>query len=405
MIEENKWEKEQNDLALLDEEFLSKLYEQEYHEKYARITSLTFDELPIARIEGKVTSGTINIDGSSNVRRTFNLTVAAHTVDINDYYWGIKTKVKLEIGLKNNLKNKENYTKYPEIIWFNQGKYVISTFNTQVATNGYTINISGKDKMCLLNGDLGGQLFASIDFGAEEQIKKFFKKVPITDTSIDTIMAGNYYFVPPDAQKPDIVSTKNELYEFQPINIEPPFYIKEGSNFRKVNSNNINIGNLQKYRIYKKVTAPDDILIPLEDAPTETTPPSDSIENNDILTETPEPSKPIEEPYVEEPEPEPSPIEPGSEPEPEVEQPKKAPKISRVTGNYPVTFTTDNAKDFEFDYGDLDNVATGVERSIGETWKWRTGQVDFWWPPGGYMSMIDYQKKHPEEGGENKYGW
>ena len=170
MIEENKWEKEQNDLALLDEEFLSKLYEQEYHEKYARITSLTFDELPIARIEGKVTSGTINIDGSSNVRRTFNLTVAAHTVDINDYYWGIKTKVKLEIGLKNNLKDKENYTKYPEIIWFNQGKYVISTFNTQVATNGYTINISGKDKMCLLNGDLGGQLFASIDFGAEEQI-------------------------------------------------------------------------------------------------------------------------------------------------------------------------------------------------------------------------------------------
>ena len=101
----SQWEKQSNDLALLDEEFCSKLFEQKYIKKFARVTSLTFDELPVAYIEGRVTSGTINIDGSSNVRRTFNLTLTAQNIDINDYYWGIKTKVKLEIGLENNLKD------------------------------------------------------------------------------------------------------------------------------------------------------------------------------------------------------------------------------------------------------------------------------------------------------------
>lgn len=408
MIEINKWEKEQNDLALLDEEFLSELYEQEYHEKYARITSLTFDELPIAQIEGKTTSGTINVDGNSNVRRTFNLTLTAHNVDINDYYWGIKTKVKLEIGLKNNIKNKEKYSKYPEIIWFNQGMYIISTFNTSVATNGYTINISGKDKMCLLNGDLGGQLFASIDFGAEEQIKKFFKKAVITDTSLDTIMAGHYYFIPDLEDYPDVVSTNDDLYEFQLVNIPVPFYIKEGSNFRLVKDENIDIGNLQRYRLFKRVISPNDILIELpQEAPTDgidsyTPLPSEPEEptvtepadNNDSLVDTPTPSKPVEEPYVEE----------------EIFQ--KPPKVKRVTGLYPIQGVVSqvddpdqeshSAEDFVFDYNMSNINASGVERYIGETWKYRRGEVDYNYPPGGWMSKQAYlDRKAKENGGES----
>jgi hypothetical protein len=37
-------------------------------------------------------------------------------------------------------------------------------------TNNYTISITGKDKMCLLNGDLGGTLPHSNDFGIEEYL-------------------------------------------------------------------------------------------------------------------------------------------------------------------------------------------------------------------------------------------
>jgi hypothetical protein len=86
--------------------------------------------------------------------------MVAKEVNINNFYWGIKQKFQLEIGLKNYIN-----PNYPDIIWFNQGIYVITSFNTALANNNYSISISGKDKMCLLNGDLGGSLPASIDFG------------------------------------------------------------------------------------------------------------------------------------------------------------------------------------------------------------------------------------------------
>jgi hypothetical protein len=57
----------------------------------------------------------------------------------------------------------------PDIIWFNQGIYLITTFNTSNATNAYNISISGKDKMCLLNGEIGGTLESSVDFGTIEE--------------------------------------------------------------------------------------------------------------------------------------------------------------------------------------------------------------------------------------------
>ena len=62
--------------------------------------------------------------------------------------------------------------------------YVITSFNTNQSTNNFTVSISGKDKMCLLNGDLGGNLPASIDFSTSEYYDlesgvTTYKKVPI----------------------------------------------------------------------------------------------------------------------------------------------------------------------------------------------------------------------------------
>jgi len=39
-------------------------------------------------------------------------------------------------------------------------------------TNNYTITINGKDKMCLLNGDCGGNILYSTDFGVEEYLDR-----------------------------------------------------------------------------------------------------------------------------------------------------------------------------------------------------------------------------------------
>ena len=69
--------------------------------------------MPIELIEGKVTSGSINIDGASAIRRTCSLSLIAKDLNINDIYWGIQNKFKLEVGIKNFI---DSY--YPEIIWF-----------------------------------------------------------------------------------------------------------------------------------------------------------------------------------------------------------------------------------------------------------------------------------------------
>ena len=147
---------------------------------YARITALRFDEAPIETIEGRITQGSINLDGDSTVRRTCSLTLVANEFNYSNYLWGLNTKFKLEIGVKNNINSA-----YPSIIWFKQGTYLISSFNMSRSTNNFTINIQGKDKMCQLNGELGGSLGASIDFGTIQTVndKKevFVTKLPIRD--------------------------------------------------------------------------------------------------------------------------------------------------------------------------------------------------------------------------------
>jgi hypothetical protein len=63
--------------VLLDKEFLKELDNFNSREIYARITALTSDELPIEMIEGRITGGSINIDGASAVRRTCSLSLVA----------------------------------------------------------------------------------------------------------------------------------------------------------------------------------------------------------------------------------------------------------------------------------------------------------------------------------------
>ena len=149
---------------LFDFNFLIELMNYQHREVYARITLLTQNELPLQQIEGRVTSGSINVDGNSALRRTCNLSlILKDQSEINSFYWAFKQKFKLEIGLSNVINKK-----YPEIIWFKQGIFIIASHDMSQSVNNYTITINGKDKMCLLNGDLSGSLFSSVDFGTME---------------------------------------------------------------------------------------------------------------------------------------------------------------------------------------------------------------------------------------------
>ena len=212
---------------LLDKEFIELLEKTNSREIYAKIINLTLDEYPIEEIQGKVSQGNLNIDGSSAVRRTCSLTMIADRVNINEYYWSFATKFKLYIGLKvpdiiknmtiddNNsiaefnensrtlvlLKDKRYlYKDYPDIIWFPQGIFLITDFKLTLNTNGTdNIYITGKDKMCKLNGELGGNFPHATDVGTIEQYEYDennnlidIKKPPLTIKNIIREMVHKY---------------------------------------------------------------------------------------------------------------------------------------------------------------------------------------------------------------------
>jgi len=128
---------------LLNKELIEALDKDNQREIYAKIISLNLNEQPIEEISGKVSQGTLSIDGTSAVRRTCSLTIIAERVNIHEYYWSFTTKFKLFIGLKIPKHIKEKYiTKqgatineetgkieladriaylykdYPDIVWF-----------------------------------------------------------------------------------------------------------------------------------------------------------------------------------------------------------------------------------------------------------------------------------------------
>jgi hypothetical protein len=68
------------------------------------------------------------------------------------------------------------------------GTYVITQFNTTLTANKWTIKIQGKDKMCLLNGEVSGNLIAETDFSTEEYHDLENDVVTYTDIPIKLII-------------------------------------------------------------------------------------------------------------------------------------------------------------------------------------------------------------------------
>lgn len=88
-------------------------------------------------------------------------TIDNSKIDNIDNEISINKKVKVEIGLRNPLKE---YAQYGDIVWFPCGLFILSSVSISRNTSGWNISISGKDKMCLLDGTVGGTFPASITF-------------------------------------------------------------------------------------------------------------------------------------------------------------------------------------------------------------------------------------------------
>lgn len=175
---------------LKDQYFLKQLDELRLKEQFVRLTVLSWTEEAVSEIQGKAISGSLTLDGTSSVRRTASFTMFAEQKENDlshiDQDLSINRKVKLEIGFRNTVptymydtrdeKTHEithhyvNYKElYGDIVWFPLGIFVIfdPSISHQVQ-QGVTISISLKDKMCLLNGDAGGVIPASVTFSEKE---------------------------------------------------------------------------------------------------------------------------------------------------------------------------------------------------------------------------------------------
>lgn len=152
---------------LRDKNFLKTIDRISLKEEFAKITILNWQERPIEDIQGKVSSGTLNINGSSSLRRTCNLTILIDENNSNitsvKNSLSINKKIKLDIGIKNNT---SQYSEY-DIIWFPLGTYIISSVSiTNTNSQITSASLQLKDKMCLLNGECGGLLPASVTFSS-----------------------------------------------------------------------------------------------------------------------------------------------------------------------------------------------------------------------------------------------
>lgn len=138
-------------------------------QQFVRILVLNFNEVPIQQIHGKVTGGSISIDGSSSMRRTCNINLIVDNdqkiLDNIKNLLGINKKVRISIGFTNVT---DEYTDYP-ILWFPQGIFIIISLNITHGGDGTSISLTLHDKMALLNGQCGGVLPASVVFHEIEQ--------------------------------------------------------------------------------------------------------------------------------------------------------------------------------------------------------------------------------------------
>lgn len=154
-----------------DIKFLNVIDNEHLKEQFVKITILDWLERPIQEVQGIVTGGNLNLDGKSNVRRTVNLSCYidkeenANITNLDNLF-AINKKMFLEIGYVNTT---DKYTNH-DMIWFPQGTFVMIAPSLSHSTGGTSLQVSLRDKMCLLNGECGGVIPASTQFDQYETI-------------------------------------------------------------------------------------------------------------------------------------------------------------------------------------------------------------------------------------------
>ena len=147
-------------------QFLKQIINQTNVIYYCKISILNWQQEVIRDIQSKVLTASINVNGNSAVRRTANISFVLEQNDSDAaQILNLNKKIYLEIGYLNET---DNFLNYP-IIWFPLGLYVITNISFSYNLNNITASLELKDKMCLLNGELGGTFPAAVVFDNYQQ--------------------------------------------------------------------------------------------------------------------------------------------------------------------------------------------------------------------------------------------
>ena len=129
------------------------LAKQKNRRHYAKVQILNREWKAIGTVVGRFISGTVNIDGESDVRRTASIGIEAETATLDirtelsvNYY------IKLYCGIENNASS--------EVSWYTQGVFIINSSGFSFDAKTRTLSLSLTDLMTDLNGDRAGVLHA-----------------------------------------------------------------------------------------------------------------------------------------------------------------------------------------------------------------------------------------------------
>lgn len=210
---------------LTDTSFLLDIDLERLKDQYVKIIVLNFDEKPIREIQGRVLSGNINIDGNSAVRRTCNLSMVAleNENDLTniDKTISINKKISVEIGFKNTTNKYKDF----DIIWYPLGIFVI--ISPSITHNLVDVNISLtlKDKMCLLNGECGGILPASVTFHEYDTVNENGEYITVKPTIYQIIQELVNHFGGEQLGKILIADVDTKVKQVMKWTGNSPFYI------------------------------------------------------------------------------------------------------------------------------------------------------------------------------------
>lgn len=198
---------EQNEKEKL-QEFLNFIDNYSNKTQYARIHILTWDEeefkkdngLTVCKyIQGRITGGNLNISGTSTVRRNGSLSLVVaesdefYKVEDIDNLLSLNKKIKIEIGIDLDILpfgELQDYQIYNRI-WFPLGIFVIKNPSLNKSVSGTTLSLTISDKMCLLNGEMSGNLPAAVVFSEMDAVAAngtYTKEYPLVKDIIKTII-------------------------------------------------------------------------------------------------------------------------------------------------------------------------------------------------------------------------